>query len=71
MKTIQSLIDAIIRRCQGSAGPIQVGHVPPHGGNRPSTEASESNAPPKVNYFEFACCYHTSGLCLLGVKGIR
>ncbi|MGE5294177.1 MAG: hypothetical protein ACM3VT_05060 [Solirubrobacterales bacterium] len=34
-------------------------------------ETPQADMPQKINYFEFSCCYHTSGLCLIGVKDIQ
>lgn len=79
MTTIRSLIHTIAGVCKGSTGPVQTQRdaqaagpapTPSHDKTQLSAEASEPKAVRKINYFEFACCYHTSGLCLIGMKGI-
>lgn len=82
MSFIEAAIDAIAKRCRGSAKKDHIGRnaheesLPAvlREGTGHSAETSVPNPQSYIHeefpYFEFACC-HASGLCLSRMKGIE
>jgi hypothetical protein len=80
MSIIEAAIDAIARRCRGSAAQTRSGRnaqgqsepaLLSSGTQHPaeaSTQSPEPGAYEEFPYFEFSC-YHVSGLCLSRSEG--